>query len=108
MVRRDIALQRYLQRHVETGLPEHSFGAPIWHDVLVVPAYRESAAVLQRLATLPVGTTRTLVILVLNRPDTDADPSANASLRAALEALARTPTEHTDVLIRRLNARTDL
>jgi hypothetical protein len=108
MVRRDIALQRYLQRHVEPGLPEHSFSAAIWHDVLILPAYRESAAVSQRLAALPLGRARTLVILVLNRPDKDIDPSANAALRAALEALPRVSLEHTDVLIRRLNAHTDL
>jgi hypothetical protein len=36
------------------------------------------------LARLPAGDGRTLVILVLNRPDSDSDPLANAELRCAL------------------------
>ena len=79
-----VALRRYLQRHAETGLPEHVFSTPHWQQVLVIPAYRESSALLERLAQLPEGDGRTLVILVLNRPDSDTDPLANAGLRDAL------------------------
>ena len=79
-----VALRRYLQRHAETGLPSHSFSTPHWQQVLVIPAYRESSALLERLAQLPEGDGRTLVILVLNRPDSDTDPQANDGLRDAL------------------------
>lgn len=79
-----IALRRYLLRHAETGLPAHAFTASHWQQVLVIPAYRESATLLDRLARLPEGDGRTLVILVLNRPDSDTDPHANAELRDAL------------------------
>jgi hypothetical protein len=88
IVMRDaIALRRYLQRHAETDLPSHTFTAPHWRQVLVIPAYRESPALLDRLARLPAGIGRTLVILVLNRPDSDGDPLANAELRDALSQL---------------------
>jgi hypothetical protein len=107
-MRSDIALQRYLQRHAQPNLPEHNFSAPIWHDVLILPAYRESKEVLRRLIALPRGKARTLVIIVLNRPDKDIDTSANAELRAALAALPPAPTEHTNTGIRRLNPYTDL
>jgi hypothetical protein len=84
VIRDSIALQRYLQRHIETGLPECPFSAPRWQQVLVLPAYREAPELLDRLTALPAGNGRTLVILVLNRPDTDGDPLANAPLREAL------------------------
>ena len=65
-----VALQRYLQRHTETGLPRHSFAQPHWLHVMVIPAYRESPALLETLTRMPEGSGRTLIILVLNRPDT--------------------------------------
>lgn len=49
-----------------------------------MPAYREAPALLQRLTALPCSKGRTLVILVLNRPDSDGDTQANADLRGAL------------------------
>ncbi len=82
-----LAAQRYLQRHIERGLPDAPRLDQHWHNALVVPAYRESADLLQRLLDLPVGTGRVLVILVLNRPDSDTDPDANRELRAAVLAL---------------------
>jgi hypothetical protein len=78
------ARQRYLQRHIEPGLPGQPGPAIAWDQVLVIPAYRESAALLQRLSSLPTGGGRVLVILVLNRPDSDPDPQANRALRRAL------------------------
>ena len=108
VIRGNLALQRYLQRHVEPDLPKHSFSSLIWHDIVIVPAYRESAELLQRLGALPRGKARTLAILVLNRPDKDTDVSANAPLRAAIEALAPSRVEHVDARVYRLNADTDL
>jgi hypothetical protein len=83
-MRDSVALQRYLQRHTETGLPCHTFTEAHWQQVLVLPAYREAPELLQRLTQLPAGHGRTLVILVLNRPDADGDLQANAALRAAI------------------------
>lgn len=83
-----LACQRYLQRHIEPGLPDCP-AAIAWDHVLVIPAYRESAGLLDRLAGLPNGKGRALVILVLNRPDSDHDPLANAAMRSRLDALDR-------------------
>ena len=82
-----IAWQRYLQRHIETHLPPAPNIQTPWQQVLVIPAYRESAALLTRLLQLPQGSGRTLVILVLNQPETERNPAVNNALRTALEAL---------------------
>ena len=84
-MRDSVALERYLERHTETGLPHYTFAEPVWQHVLVLPVYRESPALLDTLTQLPSGRGRTLVILVLNRPDSDADIHANAHLRSALD-----------------------
>ena len=103
-----VALQRYLQRHIEAGLPPPPRSGPHWHQALVIPAYRESAALLQNLTRLPPGHGRTLVILVLNRPDTDRDPQTNASLRAAVNELAIASEQPGEPVIHSLNTHTDL
>ncbi|NQX90120.1 MAG: hypothetical protein HRT77_15820, partial [Halioglobus sp.] len=82
-MRGNVALQRYLQRHIERGLPAAN-GTRCWQQVLVIPAYRESPALLGNLRRLPSGPGKTLVILVLNRPDQDRDTLANAALRNAV------------------------
>lgn len=102
------ASQRYLQRHIEPGLDDCSYPAGYWHNVLVIPAYREAPELLQRLASLPTGTGRTLVILVLNRPDTDSDPNTNATLRGACHALPADSAATATPPLRRLNEHTDL
>lgn len=83
-MRDSVALTRYLQRYAEPGLPCYNFATSCWRHVLVIPAYRESPELLQTLAQLPVERGRTLVILVLNRPDSDPDIHANAPIRTAL------------------------
>ena len=107
-MRDSVALHRYLQRHTETGLPSHSFTESVWHHVLVLPAYRESPAVLQQLQQLRAGKRKILVILVLNRPDSDPDPLANAGLRAALKNPSLQRQERGPVSIICLNDYTDL
>lgn len=87
-MRDELALQRYLQRHIEQGLPDSPLGSTRWHHVLVIPAYRESATLLQSLALLRADQGKTLVILVLNRPDSDPDTCANAELRRAIDDLS--------------------
>ncbi|MGB1139653.1 MAG: hypothetical protein ACPG1A_02070 [Halioglobus sp.] len=81
-----LAVRRYLQRHAEQPLPAPPSGMK-WQQVLVIPAYRESPELVRTLQTLPAAQGRTLVVLVVNRPDTDADTSVNDSLRDAIRAL---------------------
>lgn len=90
---RRVALQRYLQRHIEPGLPAAPCASGRWHDVLVLPVYRESPRLVARLQATPAGRGRSLVILVLNRPDSDPDTHANDSLRQALAGLPAGDTE---------------
>jgi hypothetical protein len=103
-----VALQRYLQRHIESGLPDHSFSAAHWQQVLVLPAYREAPALLQTLTQLPAARGRTLVILVLNRPDSDSDPQANADLRTAIVDSSLQREQRDTVSIHCLNPHSDL
>lgn len=83
----DIALSRYLQRHIEPGLPDSPSVTRRWRNTLVVPAYRESPDLLRQLSVTLATTDATLVILVLNRPDTEPDEAANQRLRDAAAAL---------------------
>ena len=99
-----LALQRYLQRLSEDGLPPAPGGRARWRHSLVIPAYRESAAALQGLEQLSRGGVPLLLILVLNRPDSDPDPGANADLRRALGQLR--PREQASLY--RLDEHTDL
>jgi len=86
-LRQSVARNRYLQRHIEPGLPDCPGPGEIWQHALVVPAYREAPGMLDRLRRLPSGPGRTLVILVLNRPDSDPDGESNRALREALQHL---------------------
>ncbi len=107
-MRDGVALQRYLQRHTEAGLPQHNFTEPHWQQVLVLPAYRESSVLLQSLTQLPAGQGRTLLILVLNRPDSDTNPQANTELRLVLQDSSLPREKRGAVLIQCLNTYTDL
>ena len=103
---KSVALQRYLQRHVEQGLPRTNACEGTWRQVLVIPVYRESVALLDTLQALPAGPGRSLVILVLNRPDQDTDESANAQLRSAVQSRLQQEAGGTPLL--RLNEYSDL
>jgi hypothetical protein len=106
-MQQSVALQRYLQRHIEPGLPDCEQGVPRWQHVLVIPAYRESPELLKNLMRLPAGKGQTLVVLVLNRPATDSDESANSAIREAINnldsslrsPLTRTISNHTDLFL---------
>jgi hypothetical protein len=81
------ARDKYLQHYAE---PEASalLQADLtqcWRNVLVIPAYRESPELLKDLPDAP----DTLLILVLNRPDSDPDTRCNDALRDHLMALPR-------------------
>lgn len=99
-----LAGRRYLQRHIEPGLPQSPQPAAAWRHVLVLPAYREASTLLPRLQRLPAGSEQALVILVLNRPDWDPDLDANSDLREAVLAL---PAGSCDG-VRGLNSQADL
>jgi hypothetical protein len=104
-MRDSVALARYLQRHIQPDLPTEHFGRGRWQHVLVIPAYRESSDLLDTLHYLPEGTGRTLVILVINRPDSDPDARANRTLREALQ-VQLSPTTTTPLT--ELNTHSDL
>lgn len=100
----EVARQRYLQRHLEVNLPPCPRSGRRWQNILVVPAYREPAAALRNLARIPTDSGATLVILVLNRPDSDPDETANTALRNAVAGLPASSAAQ----LRSLNAGTDL
>ncbi|MFT5709839.1 MAG: hypothetical protein ACI8QT_000526 [Halioglobus sp.] len=85
-MREDIALKRYLERHIEPNLPNAPQGINHWQHMLVIPAYDESPELLRSLSRL-CGSGKTVVILVLNRPDSDPDTSRNNPLRDAIGQL---------------------
>ncbi len=99
-----LARQRYLQRHIEPALPDCPGSPTPWDKLLVIPAYREPAELLERLASLSAGRGRILVILVLNHPDSDPDPLANSALRTALAPLQ----QHGNDALLRLAPQVDL
>jgi len=86
---RSTAYRRYAQHYSEPALPNPPDGGSGWQHVLVIPAYRECPGLLNRLHNLPAATGRVLVILVLNRPDSDPDTLANEPLRRASEEVQR-------------------
>ncbi len=84
----DIALQRYLERHIEPDLPDAPVTSNRWQHVLVIPAYDEPPEFVQTLVQLKSSDT-VLVIVVLNRPDSDNNSQVNSPLRNALVNLAK-------------------
>ena len=83
----DTAIRRYQQRHIEIDLLPVPGGPGEWQHVLVIPAYRECPSILDALRHLSAAASPFLAILVLNRPDSDPDNSANQSLREAVRRL---------------------
>jgi hypothetical protein len=81
-----VPLDKYLQRHAEAeARPLLDYRTPhAWHQVLVIPAYREPADFAAQLQQLALREPGLLIILVLNRPDSDSDCRCNDALRNAL------------------------
>lgn len=94
-MKKDIALKRYLERHIEPNLPSAPLGLHRWQHVLVIPAYDESPELLHALSRLRGGG-KILVIVVLNRPDSDPDTTRNKPLRDGINRLesAHQPAQH--------------
>ena len=82
------AIDRYLERHAER-IAQRAPDLARWDNVLVVPCYREPPEMLAPLRASFDGAGRLLVILVLNRPDSDPDVACNAPLRDAVLQLPR-------------------
>jgi hypothetical protein len=81
-------MAKYLAHHAEAEAAEllqHPFQQH-YDYCLIIPAYRESAGLLQRLEELAGAQPGLLVILVLNQPDSDNSADANRKLREALAA----------------------
>ena len=89
---KDLALERYLGRHIEPGLPQLSRPPQTWQHALVIPAYREAPALLDQLAR-HAPEKGLLSIVVLNQPRGQFDPQANAALQAACQRLPQHLTD---------------
>ncbi|MFT4767909.1 MAG: hypothetical protein ACI8RN_001039 [Glaciecola sp.] len=78
-------VHKYLTRYAEPEAREclATTWSESWEQVLVIPAYGESPAVLENLSQYR----KTLLILVLNHPDTDTSSEANDALREHLSTL---------------------
>ncbi|MCR9106049.1 MAG: hypothetical protein NXI15_12220 [Gammaproteobacteria bacterium] len=83
-----VATQRYLEHYIEPGLPQLSTGRDRWQNVLVVPAFAEPPDFLAALAKLRAPQGKNLLIVVLNRPNSEQDPTRNSALRQALHGLS--------------------
>lgn len=107
-MKKDIALKRYLERHIEPDLPDIPQGINHWQHVLAIPVYDESPELLRSLSRLHASE-QILAILVLNRPDSDSDTTRNKPLRDAISQLepVHQDTEH-DLKVYRLSTSVEL
>ena len=101
------AISRYLERHAEAALPSAPAGLR-WAEALVIPAYREQPQLLDRMAALSSAAGPLLIILVLNRPQSDADPQANTLLREAISSLPPLTPASADPALYRLGEHVQL
>ncbi len=81
---------QYLERYAEIEARDHFKVqlADSFQHCLVIPAYRESPALASQFDQLLSQHRDLLLILVLNRPDGETDPTVNDGLRLALEKIA--------------------
>lgn len=108
-LQQSIAVQRYLERHQEPGLNQPPAGhAARWQHVVVIPSYREKTDFLSRLAQLTARSGNILVIVVLNRPDTDADRTCNDAMRQHVETLEPPAAPGTLPNVKVLSARVEV
>lgn len=84
-----MAIHKYCETYAEADIDHlHDFPASRrFQHVIVLPAYREDTDFLVRLQILAARNTGTLVVLVINQPESDADTKTNnALLKAARES----------------------
>jgi len=106
MLKTGLASERYLTRHLEPDLPAPPRGLPNWQNVLVIPACDEAPELLEKLGSELSGSRRTLIILVLNRPDSNTNPLCNQGLREAFDL--RESHKASDSTIKALSENTEL
>ncbi|MBE9537895.1 MAG: glycosyltransferase family 2 protein [Proteobacteria bacterium] len=104
---RDVALTRYLERHIEAGLPRAPMGSQHWQHVIVIPAYNERPELLSAFSQLSTSG-KVLIILVINRPDSDLNTQSNSALRNALDNIGSTRNTSSQHPIYHLNSAVDL
>jgi hypothetical protein len=82
----------YLSRYAEpeAGIISQAPPSRIYDYCLLIPAYRESASLCQKLLSLAPDTGDLLVILVLNYPDNNPARDCNDALREAVHRFPRT------------------
>lgn len=111
-----VALRRYLERHIAANLPNCPNAqtnsdkqvTPRWQHVVVIPAYGESALLPARLAQLHAANGRILVLLVINRPDSNNDIHCNQALREAIQNLQPSPAFPDCAALKTLHAQAEL
>ncbi len=86
---------KYLLRYAEPEARQLLDSPPNYNyrHCLVIPAYRESASLLQRLVALAKAQPGLLIVLVLNQPDADDSTDANSELREAITTLPELPKQ---------------
>lgn len=80
------ALDRYLQRYAEPDIALAAVLEGRWQRALITPVYREPVDYLQHFLAWLTGQQNVLWIVVLNRPDSDADLRWTESWWRALQA----------------------
>ena len=68
-----MAVEKYLQQYAEAEASQLPAPPHKYRQVLVIPAYRESSALLEQIAELLDANHNSLVILVINCPNTAPD-----------------------------------
>lgn len=86
-MKHSVALQRYLDRHIEHPLPEPPENTT-WKHCLIIPAFREDQTLVEKLTRLPKEQGATLIILAINRPY-GSTKDANRPLLEAVSALPK-------------------
>ena len=82
----DAIITRYLAGYAEQPIPTPPLDQ-CWDVCVVIPVYAEATGFLDNLIALQRSAASTLVIVVINRPETDPDVTVNQELRFALSAL---------------------
>ena len=77
-------LTQYLERYAEPEIQELPVFSRLFQHCLVIPAYAEPEEFAERLHLLLAREPELLVILILNRPDTEPNPDINKPLLDAL------------------------
>ena len=90
-MKQNVAMRRYLERHIEGELPDAPKFSPAtpnarWKNVIVIPCYGESPKLLHSFSEWESDQS-TLIIVVLNTPESCADKTTNSALRNAIAKL---------------------